>query len=146
MGPKGPNGKIVLIRFVHVHKKYKTRVGDRQRKSGYCGILAQNVSVRPSARNYRAHVICVSLLGNNLNFHRKNKQDTAAMVTIQMCPVYFYGQITRTKLSYVKFQLYYISYHLISGKLFQYEAPEHQGISSQRYDYMEFHFFVCSFG
>ena len=53
MGPKGPNGKIVLIRFVHVHKKYKTRVGDRQRKSGYCGILAQKVSVRPYARiNY----------------------------------------------------------------------------------------------
>ena len=53
LGPKGPNGKIVLIRFVHVHKKYKTRVGDRQRKSGYCGILAQKVSVRPSARiNY----------------------------------------------------------------------------------------------
>ena len=46
LGPKGPNGKIVLIRFVHVHKKYKTRVGDRQRKSGYCGILAQKVSVR----------------------------------------------------------------------------------------------------
>ncbi|KAL5260785.1 hypothetical protein ACHWQZ_G010814 [Mnemiopsis leidyi] len=41
--PKGPNGKIVLIRFVHVHKKYKTRVGDRQRNFG---ILAQNVSVR----------------------------------------------------------------------------------------------------
>ena len=53
LGPKGPNGKIVLIRFVHVHKKYKTRVGDRQRKSGYCGILAQKVSVRPYARiNY----------------------------------------------------------------------------------------------
>ena len=53
LGPKGPNGKIVLIRFVHVHKKYKTRVGDRQRKSGYRGILAQKVSVRPSARiNY----------------------------------------------------------------------------------------------
>ena len=53
LGPKGLNGKIVLIRFVHVHKKYKTRVGDRQRKSGYCGILAQKVSVRPSARiNY----------------------------------------------------------------------------------------------
>ena len=48
LGPKGPNDKIVLIRFVHVHKKYKTRVGDRQRKSGYCGILAQKVSVRPS--------------------------------------------------------------------------------------------------
>ena len=45
----GPNGKIVLIRFVHVHKKYKTRVGDRQRKSGYCGILAQKVSVRTRA-------------------------------------------------------------------------------------------------
>ena len=53
LGPKGPNGKIVLIRFVHVHKKYKTRVGDRQRKSGYCGILAQKVSVRTYARiNY----------------------------------------------------------------------------------------------
>ena len=53
LGPKGPNGKIVLIRFVHVRKKYKTRVGDRQRKSGYCGILAQKVSVRPYARiNY----------------------------------------------------------------------------------------------
>ena len=54
LGPKGPNGKIVLIRFVHVHKKYKTRVGDRQRKSGYCGILAQKCpSVRPYARiNY----------------------------------------------------------------------------------------------
>ena len=50
LGPKGPNGKVVLIRFVHVHKKYKTRVGDRQRKSGYCGILAQKVSVRPSVR------------------------------------------------------------------------------------------------
>ena len=50
LGPKGPNGKIVLIRFVHVHKKYKTRVGDRQRKSGYCGILAQKVSVRPYVR------------------------------------------------------------------------------------------------
>ena len=50
LGPKGPNGKIVLIRFVHVHKKYKTRVSDRQRKSGYCGILAQKVSVRPYAR------------------------------------------------------------------------------------------------
>ena len=49
MGPKGPNGKIVLIRFVHVHKKYKTRVGDRQRKSGYCGILAQKVYVRTRA-------------------------------------------------------------------------------------------------
>ena len=49
LGPKGPNGKIVLIRFVHVHKKYKTRVGDRQRKSGYCGILAQKVSVRTRA-------------------------------------------------------------------------------------------------
>ena len=53
LGPKGPNCKIVLIRFVHVHKKYKTRVGDRQRKSGYCGILAQKVSVRTYARiNY----------------------------------------------------------------------------------------------
>ena len=53
LDPKGPNGKIVLIRFVHVHKKYKTRVGDRQRKSGYCGILAQKVSVRTYARiNY----------------------------------------------------------------------------------------------
>ena len=53
LGPKGPNGKIVLIRFVHVHKKYKTRVGDRQRKSGYCGILAQKVYVRTYARiNY----------------------------------------------------------------------------------------------
>ena len=53
LGPKGPNGKIVLIRFVHVHKKYKTRVGDRQRKLGYCGIFAQKVSVRPYARiNY----------------------------------------------------------------------------------------------
>ena len=53
LGPKGPNGKIVLIRFVHVHKKYKTRVGDRQRKSGYFGILAQKVSVRTYARiNY----------------------------------------------------------------------------------------------
>ena len=50
LGPKGPNDKIVLIRFVHVHKKYKTRVGDRQRKSGFCGILAQKVSVRPSVR------------------------------------------------------------------------------------------------
>ena len=50
LGPKGPNGKIVLIRFVHVHKKYKTRVGDRQRKSGYCGIfIAQKVSVRTRA-------------------------------------------------------------------------------------------------
>ena len=38
---------------MHVHKKYKTRVGDRQRKSGFCGILAQKVSVRPYARiNY----------------------------------------------------------------------------------------------
>ena len=53
LGPKGSNGKIVLIRFVHVHKKYKTRVGDRQRKSGFCGILAQKVSVRTYARiNY----------------------------------------------------------------------------------------------
>ena len=50
LGPKDPNGKIVLIRFVHVHKKYKTRVGNRQRKSGFCGILAQKVSVRPSVR------------------------------------------------------------------------------------------------
>ena len=50
LGPKGPNGKIVLIRFVHVHKKYKTRVGDRQRKSGYCGILAQKVYVRTYVR------------------------------------------------------------------------------------------------
>ena len=49
--PFGPEkGKIVLIRFVHVHKKYKTRVGDRQRKSGFCGILAQKVSVRTYAR------------------------------------------------------------------------------------------------
>ena len=53
LGPKGPNGKIVLIRFVHVHKKYKTRVGDRQRKSGYCGILAQKVYVRTYARNFK---------------------------------------------------------------------------------------------
>ena len=45
----GPNGKIVLIRFVHVHKKYKTRVGDRQRKPG---ILAQKVSVRTRARSF----------------------------------------------------------------------------------------------
>ena len=30
---------------MHVHKKYKTKVGDRQRKLGYCGILAQK-SVR----------------------------------------------------------------------------------------------------
>ena len=31
----------------------KTRVGDRQRKSGFCGILAQKVSVRTYARiNY----------------------------------------------------------------------------------------------
>ena len=52
LGPKGPNGKIVLIRFVHVHKKYKTRVGDRQRKSGYCGILAQKVSVRAQINHY----------------------------------------------------------------------------------------------
>ena len=38
---------------MHVHKKYKTRVGDRQRKSGFCGILAQKVSVRKYARiNY----------------------------------------------------------------------------------------------
>ena len=38
---------------VHVLKKYKTRVGDRQRKSGYCGMLAHKVSVRPYARiNY----------------------------------------------------------------------------------------------
>ena len=43
--PSGPNGKIVLIRFVHVFKKYKTRVGDRQRNSG---ILAQKVSTCPS--------------------------------------------------------------------------------------------------
>ena len=50
LGPKGPNGKIVLIRFVHVHKKYKTRVGDRQRKSGFCGILAQKVYVRTYVR------------------------------------------------------------------------------------------------
>ena len=50
LGLKGPNGKIVLIRFEHVHKKYKTRVGDRQRKSGICGILAQKVSVHPFVR------------------------------------------------------------------------------------------------
>ena len=40
----------VLIRFVHVDKKYKTRVGDRQRKSEYCGILAQKASVRTYVR------------------------------------------------------------------------------------------------
>ena len=50
LGPKVLNGKIVLIRFEHVHKKYKTRVGDRQRNLGFCGILAQKVSVRPSVR------------------------------------------------------------------------------------------------
>ena len=35
-----------------MHKKYKTRVGDRQRKSGYFGILllAQKASVRMAVR------------------------------------------------------------------------------------------------
>lgn len=46
--------KLFLIHFVHVHKKYNTRVGDRKRKSGYFDILllAQKVSVRtrPYAR------------------------------------------------------------------------------------------------
>ena len=32
LGPKGPNCMSVLIRFVLVHKKDKTWVGDRQRK------------------------------------------------------------------------------------------------------------------
>ena len=67
LGPKGPNGKIVLIRFVHVHKKYRTRVGDRQRKSGYCGILAQKVSVRPSVRpSVRAHKLCSFIKFNHV--------------------------------------------------------------------------------
>ena len=35
--------KIVLIRFVHLHKKYKTRVGHQQHKLEYWGILAQKV-------------------------------------------------------------------------------------------------------
>ena len=30
LDPKGPSSKGVLINFVHVHKKYKTRVGNRR--------------------------------------------------------------------------------------------------------------------
>ena len=40
LGPKCLNGNNVLIRFVHVFEKYKTRVGDGQCISGYCDVLA----------------------------------------------------------------------------------------------------------
>ena len=30
---------------VHVHKMYKTRVGDRQRKSEYCGIYVKAAAI-----------------------------------------------------------------------------------------------------
>jgi hypothetical protein len=38
--PVGPNGNIFLYCFLHVHKKYKTRIGNRQ--IGVCGLLAKN--------------------------------------------------------------------------------------------------------
>ena len=62
--PVGPNGKIDLYCFVHVHKKYKSRVGDRQ--IGVCGLLAKNAFGRCARRLYlllhKATVNTVNLL------------------------------------------------------------------------------------
>ena len=44
LGWKGSNGKSVLIRFVQVYKKFKTRVGDHYlSKTGYRGISTLKV-------------------------------------------------------------------------------------------------------